>query len=90
MKLIDDVETLGADMVLFAIEESVANNKRSYKYMEAIMKAWRKENVTTVEQAKARSKQWDERRGNRGKGGKPRATSKRVDQSNEYASRGEW
>lgn len=59
-KLLDDIETFGSEMVLFAIEEAVTNNKRSYKYMEAIMRSWSNDKVTTLEGAKLRSKQWAE------------------------------
>lgn len=59
-KLLDDIETFGSEMVIFAIEEAVTNNKRSYKYMEAIMRSWSDDKVTTLEGAKLRSQKWAE------------------------------
>jgi DnaD/phage-associated family protein len=50
--LFSAVEEFGADVVKLAITESVAQEKRSWKYAEAILNNWRGMNVKTLEQAK--------------------------------------
>lgn len=66
-KLLDDIDTIGHELVLYAIEEAAVNNKRSYAYMERIMRSWRLEGINTLEAAKARSEQW-EKKGQQRKG----------------------
>ncbi|QBL97942.1 DnaD domain protein [Exiguobacterium phage vB_EauM-23] len=90
-KLIDDIETFGDDMVLYAIEEAVTNNKRSYKYMEAIMRAWRQEGVKTLEEAKARTEARQNKQSNR-RGGNGRAKGFKVDEQSkqDYVDNWNW
>lgn len=75
-KLLDDVDTIGHELVLYAIEQAAVNNKRSYAYMERIMRSWRLEGINTLEAAKARSEQWERKSKNRAGGTNNGATRK--------------
>ena len=51
-KLADDVSEFGADLLLYAMEIALTSNKRSYRYVEGILKRWRTEGVKHIDQVR--------------------------------------
>lgn len=53
-KTIEDDKT-SVDLVRAALKEAVFNNKTNWKYIQAILRNWRREGITTVAQVEAKN-----------------------------------
>ncbi|HEM3674320.1 TPA: DnaD domain-containing protein [Streptococcus suis] len=53
-KTVEDDKT-SVDLVRAALKESVFNNKTNWKYIQAILRNWRREGITTVAQVEAKN-----------------------------------
>jgi len=53
-KTVDDDKT-SVDLVRAALKEAVFNNKTNWKYIQAILRNWRREGITTVAQVEAKN-----------------------------------
>lgn len=53
-KTVEDDKT-SVDLVRAALKEAVFNNKTNWKYIQAIMRNWRREGITTVAQVEAKN-----------------------------------
>lgn len=47
----DWINTVGADLVMRAVEVAIENTAHSFKYVNSILTDWQKKNIKTVEQA---------------------------------------
>ncbi len=56
-KLAQDASEFGSDLVLYAMEIALTSNKRTYRYIEGILKRWRSEGVTHIDQVKHNNEQ---------------------------------
>lgn len=52
-----DVEEFGSDMMIHAMKIAIKSGKRTYRYIEGILKKWRLEGVKTMDQVEAKEKQ---------------------------------
>lgn len=56
-KILEDfTEELGQDLVIYAMQISVENNKKTISYIKAILNNWTKANIKTLEEAKRENK----------------------------------
>ena len=53
-KTVEDDKT-SVDLVRVALKEAVFNNKTNWKYIQAILRNWRREGITTVAQVEAKN-----------------------------------
>ena len=53
-KTVEDDKT-SVDLVRAALKEAVFNNKTNWKYIQAILRNWRREGITTVAQVEAKN-----------------------------------
>ncbi|MGT2771387.1 DnaD domain-containing protein [Streptococcus marimammalium] len=58
-KLVNDDNT-DPEIILAALKEAVFNGKTNWKYIQAILRNWRREGITTVRQVEERRKQREE------------------------------
>lgn len=57
-KTVED-DKISIDLVRAALKEAVFNNKTNWKYIQAILRNWRREGITTVAQVEARNAERD-------------------------------
>ena len=57
-KTVEDDKT-SVDLVRAALKEAVFNNKTNWKYIQAILRNWRREGITTVAQVEAKNIETD-------------------------------
>lgn len=56
-KVLEDfTDELGEDLVIYAMQISIENNKRTISYIKAILNNWTKANIKTLEEAKRENK----------------------------------
>lgn len=56
-KILEDfTEELGQDLVIYAMQIAVENNKKTISYIKAILNNWSKANIKTLEEAKRENK----------------------------------
>lgn len=56
-KVLEDfTDELGEDLVIYAMQISVENNKKTISYIKAILNNWTKANIKTLEEAKRENK----------------------------------
>lgn len=56
-KILEDfTEELGQDLVIYAMQIAVENNKKTISYIKAILNNWAKANIKTLEEAKRENK----------------------------------
>lgn len=60
----DYTKELGADIVIYAMQQSVEANVRTFKYIKAILNNWSKANIKTLAEAKKESKTINEKKDN--------------------------
>ncbi|TDL35716.1 DnaD domain protein [Macrococcoides bohemicum] len=53
----EDLEKFGFDLVMYAMEQALLNNKTHYGYIQGVLRRCEAENVTTREQAELKAKQ---------------------------------
>lgn len=58
-------EELGADVVSYAINNALDANARNWKYIEAILRSYSRDGITTVEAAKQRDQEFREQKAER-------------------------
>jgi len=63
-KLGDWLKDLSADVILAAITEAVSNNKRSFSYINSILRNWHDQGLTTLEAIEAHKRDWQDRKPN--------------------------
>ena len=57
LKILEDfTEELGQDLVIYAMQIAVENNKKTISYIKAILNNWSKANIKTLEEAKKENK----------------------------------
>lgn len=61
-KLLSWTDIFPADVIVKAIEEAVSANKRSFKYIEGILKAWEKEKLLTLSMVERHLKNWNDKK----------------------------
>jgi len=64
-KLESWLEDVELDVVILAIEEAVKNNKRTIKYIEAILKSWVKQGIKTKADVEAYIRDWQDNKNNK-------------------------
>lgn len=52
-----DVEEFGSDMMIHAMKIAIKSGKRTYRYIEGILKKWRLEGVKTMDQVESKERQ---------------------------------
>ena len=63
MQLLIDWEKLySTDLVIFALKEAVANNKRNFRYIETILISWKAKGIKTVIQAQEAINEFNHRK----------------------------
>lgn len=56
-KILEDfTEELGQDLVIYAMQIAIENNKKTISYIKAILNNWSKANIKTLEEAKRENK----------------------------------
>lgn len=56
-KILEDfTEELGQDLVIYAMQIAIENNKKTISYIKAILNNWTKANIKTLEEAKRENK----------------------------------
>lgn len=64
-KLLEDyTEELGQELVIYALQISIENNKRTISYIKAILNNWSNANIKTLEEAKKENKKKFEKKDN--------------------------
>lgn len=61
-KLCNWIEIFSVDVIIKAIDESVIQNKRSYSYVEGILKAWDKLGLNTLNLVEGHIKEWQDKK----------------------------
>jgi DnaD/phage-associated family protein len=60
-KLCSWIDVFPEDVIVRAIDEAVVHNKRSYKYIEGILKGWKKAGLTSLSLVEGHLNAWEEK-----------------------------
>lgn len=61
-KLTQDIDHYGKDLVAYAIKKAALNNSHNYKFIDYLLKDWRKRNLTTIKAVKQYEQQRQEQK----------------------------
>lgn len=61
-KIMQWLEDLDADVIIMAIEEAVTNNKRNFKYINAILNSWFSQGLKTKADVEAHIRDWQDKK----------------------------
>ncbi|MCG2408691.1 DnaD domain protein [Staphylococcus epidermidis] len=61
-KLTQDVDHYGKELVVYAIKKAALNNSHNYKFIDYLLKDWRKRNLTTIKAVKQYEQQRQEQK----------------------------
>lgn len=61
-KLTQDIDHYGKELVAYAIKKSALNNSHNYKFIDYLLKDWRKRNLTTIKAVKQYEQQRQEQK----------------------------
>lgn len=61
-KLIQDIDHYGKELVVYAIKKAALNNSHNYKFIDYLLKDWRKRNLTTIKAVKQYEQQRQEQK----------------------------
>lgn len=65
-KILDDIDSYGAELVRFAVETAILSNVRKYAYISGILTTWAQAGIKTIEQARHQANEFRERQRTRG------------------------
>ncbi|MGC9599788.1 DnaD domain-containing protein [Staphylococcus epidermidis] len=61
-KLTQDIDHYGKELVAYAIKKAALNNSHNYKFIDYLLKDWRKRNLTTIKAVKQYEQQRQEQK----------------------------
>lgn len=61
-KITQDIDHYGKDLVAYAIKKAALNNSHNYKFIDYLLKDWRKRNLTTIKAVKQYEQQRQEQK----------------------------
>lgn len=61
-KLTQDIDHYGKELVVYAIKKAALNNSHNYKFIDYLLKDWRKRNLTTIKAVKQYEQQRQEQK----------------------------
>ena len=61
-KITQDIDHYGKDLVAYAIKKAALNNSHNYKFIDYLLKDWRKHNLTTIKAVKQYEQQRQEQK----------------------------